>query len=219
MTDATPRKRRTNKSVVNASAAHARSKRRRSGNIPKALREARITRALKLLSSTSARNAKTTLMKEFDLRSSMASKVLHDAWLLMAEFSEKERKDSLALILHQIEARINGTALKSPVGISALKLKMDVLGLAAPTKIEATTIPPPFDHAATAELQDPAVRRAAMRLEELRKGSNDNGNGNGDTTHLTPIDAGTPSNPWLGVPAASADNPTTVLGYTLFPRS
>ncbi len=96
-------------------------------------------------------------------------------------------------VRRQLDAMIAGA--KPRLRLAAIKIKIDLLGLAAPKRIEAEVTTKPFDPL-TAYAADPALRDRALQLERDIADA--------DKT-LGAVKAGSPGIPGLAVPPASTE--------------
>ena len=126
--------------------------------------EHRVGEAFRLLLFNTRTETHSLLMEQFDCCSSSADAAIARARVLMQEECGRAREDHLSLALAQLEAMIASESGK--VRLDAIKAKIELLGLAAPARSEVNTSITTYDPVAQDALSDPAIREAALSLEE-----------------------------------------------------
>lgn len=101
-------------------------------------RDGQVDRALELLTQKHPQGINTTLMKEFGVCQKTAAKRLARAKLLIKQQYGAKREDQIAKVQHELQSMIQANSEKAALRLSAIKAKIELLGLAEPTKTEAT---------------------------------------------------------------------------------
>ena len=125
----------------------------------------RAARAVALLVDHRRVQVHMMLMEEFGVCADSADRIIKKAYAEMKATAAQERETHVALALEQIEDAVR--AESGDVRLRAIKLKMDLLGLAAPVRSESEVnlTAKAYDPKALDAMRDPAVRAKAIELE------------------------------------------------------
>lgn len=124
----------------------------------------RVAFAFELLGTERPFNVAAKVRAKFKIGQSAAQNVMKKARkIIQAEF-ELDRDELGQQVLHQLETIICGTD-SADFRLRAIKQKVDLLGLQAPTRLQL--VPPPlYDPGATAAMKDPKLRAQILQLEQ-----------------------------------------------------
>jgi len=159
-------------------------------------RQQRERRALQLIDGPKVKDGVIPLlMAEFDCSERTAQYAVHHARTLMAKRLAKHADRARIRIIAQIEAVIYDNPTTVPLHLAAISKVIDLLGVAAPQRIQAEVTAMPPDPL-TAYQGDLDLRDRALQLER------DIADGNAAHTG----DTGAVGNPRLDVPAPPASS-------------